>query len=463
MLRMITSKLKLILLIMHEDIGKGIKDEEDAVFMSPSLTQQGCRNYNVSVGIDLAKLKVSPTVIDIAVGDIVSFRNIARGSALSSIGVFLKIGKLLEPDNFDSERLLVWEVDFLPPGDALEWRATSIGEYHFESESYPFLRGFISVKEPKPLPFRQQLIADIATAQPKSQQGQPLLKPPCISAACYGSLKALEDACPSMEDEEHPEDDACIGQTDKETIEPTIDNVPYEPLKGGPDLAESTVRLLKEYEKISEENGEPSVDLRPSVKWSNQQARKLSNSLSFVEMDMDSYEPVGIQTFRPFDSLCLPPKKLNEAESQRYRDDLMRNFGGDDDPPTASVNASRVRLMPKVMCKCSKEFSSSLNARRCETLHLGLDQDGTGDRGGGRKGKAGSKKKDADQSSLISQRLLDLKDFWKQTLHIEQRAKILSLESTETHRKMSSSLLMVSLMTPGYLSHTHFDSDSLWY
>jgi hypothetical protein len=455
---MINLMLKLILLIMHEDIEKGITDEEDTVFMSPSLTQPGCRNFNVSVGIDLAKLKVTPTVIDVAVGDIVSFRNIARGSALSSIGVFLKIGKLLEPDNFDSERLIVWEVDYLPPGDALEWRATCIGEYHFESESYPFLRGFISVKEPKPLPFRQQLIADIATAQPKSQQGQPLVKPPCVSSACYGSFKALEEASTLMEDEEHPEDNASIGQSDKETIEPTIDDVPYEPLKGGPDLAESTVRLLKEYEKISEENGEPSVDLRPSVKWTNQQARKQSNSLSFVEMDMDSYEPVGIQTF-PFDSLHLPPTKLNEAESQRYRDEFMRNLGGDDDPPTA--NASRVRLMSKVNCKCSRDFSSSLNARRCETLHLGVDQDGTGDRGGARKGKAGSKKKDADQSSLISQRLLDLKDFWKQTLHIEQRAKILSLESTETHRKMSSSLLLVSFLTPGCLSCTHFDSDSL--
>lgn len=407
--------------------------------MSPSLSQAGCRNSNVSVGIDLAKLKVSPSVVSIAVGDTISFRNVARGSALSSIGVFLKMHQLSDPGNLDSDRAMVWEVDFLPPGDPLEWRATSTGEYHFESESYPFLRGYITVREPPALPFRQQLIADITTVQPKSQQGEPLVKPQGSPAVGYGALKATEVTSTAAEGSG---DVSVCARPDVGASELTIDDIPYEPLKGGPDLAESTGHLLKQFEEIEEHS------FRPATKWAPPPRKMQPMAMNLVEVDIDSHAVIGNKVFHSFESLPGPSRHPSEADSHS-----LRMLSEDDNPPSAS--SSHGRSAPKLKCSCGKEFSSSLNLKRCQTLHLVHEQSegvGVGERGGARKAKGGSKKKEAEQSALHSQRLLDLKDFWKQTMHIDQRAKVLSLEGSEQHRKMSSSILLVSLPDFLYLT-----------
>ena len=411
--------------------------------MSPSVSQEGCRNVNVSIGIDLSKLKVSPSILTVAIGDTVSFRNIARGSALSSIGVFLKIKQFSDDDDLDSERMTVWEVDYLPPGDPLEWRATSLGEFCFQSDSYPFLQGYIRVEEPAPLTltFGQQLMADITSIQPKSQQGKPLVKPHALALG-YGSLKDNEATTSTpVESREELDRDASTGlEVQKETSEVSIDDIPYQPLEGGPepDLVDCTDRLLKEYELIKSKEEQ---SLRPpSTKWGTRKAQSHSDpqakTFNFVEMDLDSATVIGNKFI---DSVSLP-LKLNESESHRYREEYSTKF---EEKPSSSASSSQFRSVPKVKCACNKEFSSSLNQKRCQTLHLGLDHsDGAGDRG--RKTKSGNKRKEAERQH--SQDLLDLKDFWKQTMHIDERAKILSLETSEQHRKMSSSLIVVSLL-----------------
>ena len=402
------------------------------------MTQAGCRNTDVSIGIDLCNLKVSPTVITLAVGDTVSFRNIARGSALSSIGIFLKIQKHSDPENIDSDRIAVWEVDYLPPGDPLEWRATSVGEYHFQSESYPFLRGFITVKEP-PMTFGEKLSVDIISANPKGLVGKPMVKQKPATLG-YGDFKAQRDDSVSARDAfvarvVGDERTSTSGLDDREKFE----DIPYEALKGEPDNACSSSRsikavdvetihgLLKEYEKVDEEQEH---SFRPATKWS-QQPKKTEPArgplepaikhMGFMEVDLDSNMVIG-------------------SQPAWFLDERRRNLEAADNQPTFS----QAKLVSRVQCSCGKMFSSPLNQKRCETLHP-LDQsEGIADR---KKLKAGgSKKKEADPSAAKSSRLLDLKEFWKQIMLIDERAKILSLQSSEHLRKMSSSLILVSYL-----------------
>lgn len=334
----------------------------------------------------------------------------------------MKIQRQSDPDDLDSDRIVVWEVNYLPPGDPLEWRATSLGEYHFESESYPFLRGYISVKDP-PMSFAERLTVDIASAAPNSQVGLPLVKQKPTATLTYGDLKGMK-----QEESDKGTFTTGLDHSEDATREATFDDVPYEPLRGEPELVgnsisaevpivETTDRLFKHFEAM---NSGREQSFRPAATWSQRSKAMPTDRplMNFYEVDMDSHQVIS----------------NTQPEWMEYKSRGTRAEG----QPTSS---SQARPVPKVTCSCGKTFSSSLNQMRCEALHPSEQLEG--DR---KKAKSGGmKKRDADASALKS-RLLQLKEFWKQMMLIDQRAKILALDTL--HLATTSSLLVVSPQLP---------------